>query len=60
MTVNRKYNMYHNILRYAIWYLNDALISIKYSPDDTRYINNRIEWTKEEIDLAIKQLTKLL
>ena len=60
MTVNRKYNMYHNVLRYAIWYLYDALISIKYHPNDTRYVKTRIEWTKEEIDIAMKNLTKLL
>ena len=56
MTVNRKYNMYHNILRRAISYLNE----VSYHLDDTRYVNNRIEWAKEEIDIAMMQLTKLL
>ena len=56
MTVNRKYNMYHNILRRAISYLNE----VKYHPNNTEYVNNRIEWAKEEIDIAIRQLTKLL
>jgi hypothetical protein len=60
MTVNRKYNMYHNILRRAISYLNDALRCFKNNPENRQYINSRIEWTKEEIDIAMKNLTKLL
>lgn len=60
MTVNRKYNMYHRILHRAISYLNDALICFKNNPSNRQYVNSRIEWTKEEIDIAMKQLTKLL